>query len=93
MSKSYCMKCKNEVNKDTQRCECGGKFFAYGDKFHLGEKGIVCDCGNDKFKSNMHMDFNDKAVTGYVCTQCSNPISTESYRDEEDLMYWMDDEY
>jgi acetone carboxylase gamma subunit len=74
------MNCKKEVSEDVKECECGSKFFAFGEKFHFGENGIVCDCGNDKFRGNMHMDYTHKAVNNYVCTQCGNPVGTESYR-------------
>lgn len=88
MNKSYCLKCKKEVSEDTKECECGNKSFIYGAKFHLDEVGVVCDCGNNKFNSNMHIDYKDKSATNYKCTKCGNPIGTETYRDEEDLMYW-----
>ncbi|WP_142415447.1 hypothetical protein [Hathewaya massiliensis] len=90
MSKSYCMRCKKEVSETTIECECGGRFFVYGDNFHLGEKGVVCDCGSDKFKSGAHIDCTDKAINNYICTNCGNLIGTESYRSEEDMMRWGD---
>ena len=87
MSKTFCMNCKKEVSEDVNKCECGGVFFVYGDKFHFEVNGITCNCGNDKFSSNLHMDYKDKAVTNFNCTKCSNLVVTENYRDKDDLMY------
>lgn len=83
----YCLECKKELNKDVEQCECGSKTFIFGEKFHFGEKGVVCDCGNDKFKTVMNMDYTNKAINNYVCTKCGNPVGVESYRSEEEMIF------
>lgn len=88
MSKSFCMGCKKEVNEDLEKCDCGAKRFVYGDNFELGENGVICGCGSDKFRTNMHMDYKHKSVNNYVCTECGSSVGIETYRSEEDLMYW-----
>lgn len=90
MSKSYCTKCRKEVSEDTEQCECGNKAFVFGEKFHFEEKGIVCNCGNNNFKTVMNMDCTNKAVNNYACTKCGNPIGIEIYRSEEERMMWED---
>ncbi len=85
--KSYCMKCKQEVTEETQEHECGGRQFVFG-KVIPGEKGFVCECGNDQFKSGVHLDYSHKAVNNYRCVKCGNVIGTEYYRDAESMMYW-----
>lgn len=90
MKKSYCEKCKKEVSENTEECECGCRSFIFGDKFHFTENGLVCDCGNDKFKTVMNMDFTHKAVNNYACTKCGNVIGIESYRNKDDVMYGED---
>lgn len=88
--KSYCMNCRNEVNENTKKCECGGTFFVFGDNFHFNKEGIVCNCGCHKFNRFMHLDYKDKSVNNFACNDCGNSIGTESYRDKEDMMYWID---
>lgn len=29
--KSFCIKCLKEVSNETEKCECGGGYFAFGD--------------------------------------------------------------
>lgn len=86
MTKSYCLSCKEEVSQDTEKCECGGQYFVFGNDFSFNDKGVVCDCGSDEFNTIMHMDYTDKAVNNFVCVKCNNRIGTEYYRSEDDLM-------
>lgn len=91
MKVSYCMKCRKEVGEDIKQCECGCKMFAFGESgyFKFNEEGnIVCKCGSEKFRRGSHIDYSNKAVNNYVCLNCNTLIGTESYRDEEDPMYW-----
>ena len=92
MSKSYCMRCKKRVSENTDKCECGSKSFIFGDKFHFTGKSIVCDCGCDQFSMGFHADKTKSAITNYSCKECGNVVGIESFRSEEDLMYWEDDD-
>lgn len=85
--KSFCTKCLKEVSNDTEKCECGGHNFAFGDLKVEGNK-ILCKCGNDQFNRGMHMDCTNKATTTLICTECGNVCGSEHYRDEEDMLYW-----
>lgn len=91
MKVSYCMKCRKEVDKDIEQCECGCKMFAFGENgdFKFNKEGnIVCKCGSEKFIRGSHIDYSNKAVNNYICLNCNTFIGTESYRNEEDPMYW-----
>lgn len=88
MSKSYCMKCKKEVDENVTKCECNSVSFVYGDDFHFEDKDVVCDCGSKNFKSSIHMDYSDRGVNNYICSSCSNPIGVETYRKPEDAFLW-----
>jgi len=77
--KSYCLKCKKEVTPDIKKCECGNKSFVFGDIYFKDEK-LFCVCGNTTFKTNMHLDYSDKAVTSYECNKCGKVVVTEHYR-------------
>jgi len=85
--KSFCTKCLKEVSNDTEKCECGGHNFAFGD-LKVEDNKILCKCGNDQFRRGMHMDCTNKATTTLICTECGNVCGTEYYRDKEDMMYW-----
>lgn len=89
MSVSYCMKCKREVDDEIKQCECGCKMFVYGNRgeFSINDKGnVICKCGNETFKKDMHLDYTDKAVNNYTCMKCGTHVSTESYRDEMEVI-------
>lgn len=85
--KSFCTNCKKEVSNETKLCECGGHNFAFGD-LKIQDNKIVCKCGNDSFRTGVHIDCTDKATTTMTCVRCGNVCGLEYYRDEEDLMYW-----
>jgi hypothetical protein len=87
MTVSYCIKCEKEVDDEIKQCKCGCKMFVYGNRgeFSIDDEGnVICKCGSKKFKRNMHLDYTGKAVNNYTCMECGTPVSTESYRDEEE---------
>lgn len=90
--KSFCTKCLKEVDADTEKCECGGHNFAFGD-LKVEDGRIVCKCGSSNFKCGMHMDYSNKATTTLVCAKCGNVCGKEYYRTAEDMMYWEDDDF
>lgn len=89
MDKSYCVNCKKEVPNDAKNCECGGHSFLYGN-VKIEDGKVTCKCGNDTMQFTSHMDFKDKAVTVYNCTQCGAVIGNEHYRDAEEMLLWGD---
>ena len=87
--KSFCIKCLKEVSSEVQQCECGGTYFAFG-KLKIEDGKILCQCGSEKFKTGMHMDYANKATTTLICTKCNNVCGTENYRNKESMAYWED---
>ena len=88
MKKSYCKKCRKEVGAKTKVCSCGHRTFIYGENFSLDEKGPICVCGNKFFRLGIHMNYTDKSVYNYSCTECDNVIGIEYNRTEEESSLW-----
>ena len=88
MKKSYCANCKKEVSEDMKKCDCGSRVFIFGDIKMDEENHATCACGSQTFKQTMHLDYTDKAVTYYQCTECGCVNGKECYRNKEDRMYW-----
>lgn len=88
MTKSFCMNCKKEVEESVEICNCGGKVFVFGDVKYDGKKDFLCSCGNEKFQSKSHIDFIEKSVTNYQCSECRNLIGIEAFRDQSSEMYF-----
>ena len=85
----YCMNCRQEVDRETTECECGGKYFVYGEKVNFKDGKVTCDCGSStNFQLNVHMNYENKSVKNYICTQCNNVVGTVSYRDNEMLKWY-----
>ena len=93
--KCHCMKCKKElgdleINEDGS-CPhegCEGRSFVYADNnnFTFDGNNIVCQCGSKLFKNSLHMDFTNKYVNNYQCSDCGSTIGTEGYRSKCDPM-------
>lgn len=78
--KEYCMKCGNENPQDRAVCKCGGRSFVYGNKFaYTKENGVICSCGNNKFKKTLRLNMSPIYETTYVCDECGNAIGVQAY--------------
>lgn len=74
------MKCGNENPQDREICECGGRNFVYGNNFtYIKENGVICNCGNNKFKMTFHFNMNPIYEKTYVCSECGNAIGMQTY--------------
>ena len=90
MTKSYCRKCRKEVVAKTKICSCGNRTFIYGKNFSIDTRGPLCNCGNRIFKLAIHMNYTDKSVYNYSCTDCNNPIGVEYNKTEEEIRFLSD---
>ena len=90
MQKSYCVKCKKEVNQNVKKCKCGGERFAFGETLKVTDGKITCQCGCSSIKRGMHTDYTDKYVESGACSNCGKAIGIEAYRDNESMMFWGD---
>ena len=90
MKKSYCKRCLKEVGEKVKECSCGHRTFVYGENFSIDTRGPLCNCGNRFFKLNIHMNYTDKSVYNYSCTDCNNPIGVEYNKTEEDIRFLSD---
>lgn len=81
----YCMKCKKELTdvEDLEICECGSKNFIYGRTVVVENGKFMCECGSDTMKMNAHIDMSSKHITTYYCSNCGEPISTETYYESQ----------
>ena len=78
--KEYCMKCGNENPQDRDICDCGGRDFVFGNSFtYTLENGVICNCGNKKFKMTFHMNRNPIYDETYMCQACNNRIGIQTY--------------
>lgn len=45
-----------------------------------------------KWIRDFHINFADKAVDTFHCVNCNEAVTRTYYRDDEDMMYWGDEE-
>jgi hypothetical protein len=77
--KEYCMKCGKTNPHGREVCECGGRNFVFGNNFnYTKEKGVICDCGNNKFEMVFHLNMNPIYEKTYKC-KCGNRIGVQVY--------------
>lgn len=88
MFKYYCFKCKKEVDYSTidkeeictePNCD-GDVFISVDSEGYKIEEGITCKCGETMFKRAMHLDFDKKSVSKYICTSCNAQVELVTYR-------------
>ena len=88
--KSYCAKCKAEVDENIKECTCGCKMFIYGENIEFKDGILTCKCGSDSFVFNAHIDYKEKSDNKYSCKKCGETFGIETYRREEDMWMWED---
>lgn len=80
-----CFYCEAEVEEDKHcNCEKSQKQWSYitVDAVRTNQ-GYACPCGNDSFKSVMHLDSEDSCSYVYECTKCQHHITINKQRSKD----------
>lgn len=79
----FCSDCFADLSdvENLEVCECGSKNFIYGETLVSKDGVLQCECGNNRMRNVVHMDFTDRFVNTYRCVGCGAAISVEGHRE------------